>query len=304
MKLHLIVRTRALLGAVVVVGAVLALAPGCSRAEKPAAAAADAERRFPLTGFVLAVDAPRKVLRVQHDEIKGFMPAMTMEFTVDERDLAVAKEGRRIRATLVQRDAGFFLEGLWPDDAEINRSVAAGAAALKQDTVIRGAKAYREVGETVPDFTLLDQAGGVVQSNRFRGKQVVLNFIFTRCPIATMCPAATARMVALQRAANAAGIANLELVSVTLDPAYDTPGVLNAYAVAHGIDLVNFSLLTGPESAIRDLLTQMGVITQFEGGLLKHSLATVLINEDGTIVWREDGSTWDPKVFLERMRKG
>ena len=303
MKLHLIVRTRVLSGVALVAGTVLAMAPGCSRAEKPAQAS-DAERRFPLTGLVLAVDAPRKVLRLQHDEIKGFMPAMTMEFTVDEQDMAVAKEGHRIRATLVQRETDFFLEGVWPDDPEVNRSVAAGAAALKQDTVIRGAKAYREVGETVPDFTLLDQAGRVVQSNRFRGKQVVLNFIFTRCPIATMCPAATARMVALQRAARAAGIANLELVSVTLDPVYDTPGVLNAYAAANGIDLANFSLLTGPESAIRDLLTQMGVITQFEGGLLKHSLATVLINSEGKIIWREDGSTWDPAVFVQRMRKG
>ena len=48
----------------------------------------------------------------------------------------------------------------------------------------------------------------------------------------------------------------------------------------------------------------MGVIAQFDGGLLKHSLATVLINADGKIIWREDGSAWDPQVFLQRMRKG
>ena len=302
MSLHLILCSRAILRVAFALGAVLALASGCSRQEIPGASA-DAERRFPLTGLVLAVDGPRKLLRVQHDEIKGLMPAMTMEFVVAEGDLAVAREGHRIRAILVQRGGDFALEALWPDDPEITRAVVAGSAALKQDTVIRGSKAYREVGETVPDFTLLDQAGQVVQINRYRGKQVVLNFIYSRCPIPTMCPAATAHMVALQQAARAAGIANLELVSVTLDPSYDTPGVLREYAAARGIDLANFSLLTGPEPAIRDLLTQMGVIAQFDGALIKHSLATVLINAEGKIVWREDGSAWDPAVFLQRMRK-
>lgn len=301
MKLHLM--PHVVSSIVLVLGFLLATVPGCTRRTE-SADNAPAERRFPLTGVVLAVDAPRNVLRIQHDEIPGLMPAMTMEFTVAEGDRAAARLGRRIRATLVQRGTDFSLEQLWPDDPETNRAIGAAAAALKQDTVIRGAKAYREVGETVPDFALLDQAGRVVQINRFRGKQVVLNFIYSRCPIPTMCPAATARMVELQRAALAAGIPDLELVSVTLDPAYDTPGVLTDYAATHGIDLANFSLLTGPEPAIRDLLAQMGVIAQFDGALIKHSLTTVLINEQGKIVWREDGSAWAPQAFLERMRKG
>ncbi|HLP01878.1 MAG TPA: SCO family protein [Opitutaceae bacterium] len=277
------------------------IAGGCARREPGTAPPEDGARRYALTGLVLAVDAPRRVLRVQHDDIPGLMPAMTMEFTVREGDLATAKEGRRIRATLVQRDTEFSLENIWPDDAETTRALGAGAAALKQDTVIRGAKAYREVGEAAPEFALLDQDGRVVRIERLRGKRVVLNFIYTRCPIATMCPAATARMVALQRAARQAGVANLELVSITLDPAYDTPGVLRDYATANGIDTANFSLLTGPEGAIRDLLAQMGVLVEFDGPLLKHSLTTVLIDETGKIVWREDGSTWQAETFLAKM---
>lgn len=279
------------------------LTAGCARHEEVVAVGADGARRYALTGVVLAIDAPRKTLRVQHEEIPGLMPAMVMEFAVGEGDLAVVREGGRIRATLVQRDTEFSLEGVWPDDADTNRLLQSGAAALKQDTVIRGAKAYREVGEAAPEFALLDQAGRVVRIERLRGKWVVLNFIYTRCPIATMCPAATTRMVALQRAARAAGVADLELVSITLDPAYDTPGVLQHYAAAYGIDTTNFALLTGPEGAIRDLLTQMGVLVQLEGGLLKHSLATILIAPDGRIAWREDGSAWQPEAFLQRVRK-
>ncbi|MFT3828921.1 MAG: SCO family protein [Opitutaceae bacterium] len=277
------------------------IAAGCARHESATVPADDGARRYPLTGVVLAIDVPHRLLRVQHDDIPGLMPAMTMEFAVRAGDLAIAREGHRIRATLVQRDTEFSLENLWPDDAETTRALGAGAAALKQDTVIRGTKAYREVGETAPEFALLDQDGRVVRIERLRGKRVVLNFIYTRCPIATMCPAATARMVALQRAAKLAGVANLELLSITLDPAYDTPGVLRDYATANGIDTANFSLLTGPEGTIRDLLAQMGVLVAFDGPLLKHSLTTVLIDDTGKIVWREDGSTWQPEVFLAKM---
>jgi protein SCO1/2 len=288
----------------------LVLLPACTRKETPASAAppvsaapADAERHFPITGEILAVNADRRTLTILHDDIKGLMPAMTMEFGVSAGDLAIAKKGMRIRADLIQRGPDFCIEKIWPDDPDAARTVAMGALALKQDTVIRGSKAYREVGETLPDFTLYDQDGRVVQINRFRGKQVVLNFIFTRCPVANMCPAATAKMMALQEAARQAGVNNLELISVTLDPTFDTPGVLKNYATARGIDTRNFSFLTGPESAIKDLLTQMGVLAFFEDGLLKHSLATLLINQDGKIIWREDGSVWSPDVFLGRMRK-
>ena len=155
----------------------------------------------------------------------------------------------------------------------------------------------------MPDFSLYDQAGRVVQGARFRGKQIMVNFIFTRCPIATMCPAATAKMIALQRAARDAGVKNLELISITLDPAFDTPGVLKDYADTRGIDTANFSLLTGPETAIKDLLTQFGVIAEFEGALIKHTLATLLINADGKIAHRADGSAWDVADFIAKMKR-
>jgi protein SCO1/2 len=131
----------------------------------------------------------------------------------------------------------------------------------------------------------------------------MINFIFTRCPVATMCPASTAKMMMTQKLAREAGVANIEFVSITLDPAYDTPGVLKDYATTRGIDTSNFSFLTGPENAIKDLLTQFGVIAEFEGDLLKHSLATLLIDENGRIVHRADGSLWEPKDFVAKMRK-
>jgi protein SCO1/2 len=263
------------------------------------------EERYPLTGEVIRVEAERKLLVVHHDEIKGYMPAMTMEFVVAPGDLALAKPGQRIRAEMVPvKDGDFRLEKIWPDDRVTADAVKAGALQLRQDTHARGRGAYREIGETVPGFALYDQSGRVVDSSRWRGKLIMLNFIFTRCPVATMCPAATAKMMSTQKLAKEAGVPNLELISITLDPAYDTPGVLREYADTRGIDTTNFSLLTGPETAIKDLLTQFGVIAEFEGDMIKHTLATLLVDEHGKIVHRADGSGWEPKDFVAKMKRG
>lgn len=279
---------------------------GCSRSDQaaPVQPAAPAEKRYPITGEVLSSDPARKILIVHHDEIPGYMPEMTMEFLVSAGDLAVIQPGMRIRAEMIPSDTGDFrLDKIWPDDRTAAAAVEAGTKALRQDTMIRGRGVYREVGEQAPEFVLYDQNGTVVQSARFRGKQVMLNFIFTRCPVATMCPASTMKMMASQQLAKEAGVPNIEFVSITLDPAYDTPGVLKEYADVRGIDTTNFSFLTGPESAIKDLLAQFGVITAFEGNLINHTLATVLIDANGRIVHRADGSVWEPKDFVAKMKR-
>ena len=288
----------------ILLGLLAAALAGCRRAAE-APAARPAEVRHPLTGVILKVEAEQDVLIVQHEEIKGYMPAMTMELAVGPEELAVARAGRRIRADLVEGADGVYrLERIWPDDASTEaKAVAAAALQLRQDTHTRGRHPYREVGEVTPDFALLDQNGRVVQMARFRGKQVLLNFIFTRCPVATMCPAATAKMITVQRLAREAGVGNLELISITLDPAHDTPGVLHAYAAIRGIDTANFSFLTGPTQAIRDLLAQFGISTQFQGDILQHTLATVLIAPDGRIAHRTDGSQWDPEEFVRRLSR-
>lgn len=285
----------------------LLLAAGCGK-PAPADAAPVAnefgERRFPLTGTVVSADPAKRVLVVRHNEVVGYMPAMTMDFPVAAGDAAAVTAGERIRATLVvAKDNTVRLEGVWPDDKAATDSVASGEQMLHQDTIVKGKEAYREVGDAVPDFVLYDQNGRVVNSARFKGKQVMLNFIYSRCPVANMCPLSTAKMVETQKLARAAGVPDVEFVSITLDPAYDTPGVLHDYAAERHIDTANFSFLTGPEKAIQDLLTQFGVIAEFSGGVLNHTLATLLIDEHGVITWRADGSEWQPKDFVARMHR-
>ena len=293
----------------------LLLATACTRTDTPAetttasappspssapSSSATAATTHPIRGEIVGLDLPRKVLLIHHEEIPGYMPAMTMEFSVAGLDLATVREGQRLTATM-----GAPVDGIFPltDFKLLNspedQAVAAAALALRQDTFTRGKHAYRDIGEKAPSFTLYNQDGRAVSFDTFRGKRVVLNFIFTRCPVATMCPASTAKMMALQAAAKARGLTNLELVSITFDSAYDTPPVLKKYAAERGIDTKNFSFLTGPENAIRDLLAQFGVIAEPGENIFKHTLATLLIGADGKILHRIDGSTWMPDDFLK-----
>lgn len=287
----------------------LALAgAGCGPRGAERGAAAEEARGHPVTGRVVAVMAERGTLLVDHDEIPDYMPRMTMEFHVGQGDLAIAKEGAELRARLIEGENGTFrLENVWWRDAVADSTVRQAAERLREDTLLRGRSAYREVGENLPDFALYTHNGDVAQAARWRGKQIMLNFIYTRCPIATMCPMATSKMMEAQEKARAAGVANLELVSITLDPDYDTPGVLREYAEARGIDTGNFTFLTGPESAIRDLLKQFGVLSELDGPkgspLIRHTLTTLLINESGKIAWRADGSNWSPAEFVAKMKR-
>jgi protein SCO1/2 len=225
-----------------------------------------------------------------------------MEFRVTPGDLAIAAEGARIRGVLHKRDGVYYLDHIWPAGGGDEAAIRAAGKNLRQDTVIRGSAAYRAIGENLPDFALYDQNGGVVNASRYHGKQIVLNFIFTRCPDAEMCPASTAKMMQLQSAARERGIDDFELISITLDPEFDSPGVLHDYAKSRGIDTSNFSFLTGPETAVKDLMAQLGVLAFQDGPLIKHTLSTVMIGKDGRILYREDGSKWKVSDFAKRLR--
>ncbi|HVW20501.1 MAG TPA: SCO family protein [Opitutaceae bacterium] len=283
-------------------GLALALA-GCAKAPV-SRTDSDGDTHYPLTGRVVSVDAAHDRVTVAHDAVPGLMAAMTMEFPAAPGDIATVHPGERIRADLVKDKEGRGrLEKIWPDDQSGTDAVAEGARRLREDTHDRGDGVYRDLGESIPGFTLWDQDGRVVQSGRFQGKQIMLNFIYTHCPFANMCPLSTHKMIEAQQLAKKAGVKDIEFVSFTLDPANDTPGVLHDYAASRNIDTSNFTFLTGPAPAIRDLLTQFGVIADFEGGVLKHTLATLLVDEKGRIVWRADGSEWNPQDFVARMRK-
>jgi len=224
-------------------------------------------------------------------------------FVVGPGDAAIGYVGEEIRGEMDPVANPPMLYAVWPNnpvDRQVARSVN---DQLRTETVTLGRKAFRSVGDYIPDFALYNQDGELRRKQSFRGKNFVVNFIFTRCQMPAMCPASTARMHRLQDLIDDAGLHDAHLVTVTFDPEYDTPGILREYARQRGFHFDNFDLLTGNPAAIKDLMKQFGILTRDENGTINHTMATILVDEHGKVVYRKEGSMWSPDDFIERLKK-
>ena len=178
---------------VVLTFSLLALMIGVGCSPKSRENSKEKAKSYDIRGEILGLAPERRILIVHHEEIPGYMPEMTMEFGVGDADLGLFKSGQHITARMREVETGeFILEGIRVIDSAKDSSVEFAARKLREDTFVLGKNAFREIGEVAPSFTLYNQNGEVVSFSQFRGKRVVINFIFTRCPVATMCPAARA----------------------------------------------------------------------------------------------------------------
>ncbi|HWQ03665.1 MAG TPA: SCO family protein, partial [Candidatus Nitrosotenuis sp.] len=206
----------------VVLIAALTFASACGRKE-PAPEA----KRYPLRGKVLSVDAQKKLVSVDHEEIPGYMAAMTMSYRLkDNSDYARLQRGDRIEATLVVAGKDYWLEGLF-----ITRPPE-GSENLPEPPAPR---ALPKAGTAPPDVTLLTHEGKRVKLSALRGKIVVLTFIYTRCPLPDYCPRMNMNLANIGNAfeSDPARATKLQLLSVSFDPEYDTPAVLRASREAY-----------------------------------------------------------------------
>ena len=227
----------------------------------------------------------------------------TMNFRVGAGDLAIGYEGRKIRAKGVYYNNAWHLERVFPIDGVGSKAMTDINQQLHDLVASMSRRSYLKTGDYVPNFSMIDQQGNFLQIRELRGKSFVLNFIFTRCKVAKMCPASTMRMAELQEMARANGLENLHFVTVTFDPEFDSPGILRTYAENYGIEHDNFHLLTSTEKLTDDLLRLFGILTVEEDGTINHTMATLLIDANGRIAFRKEGSTWNVEDFLEKAKE-
>jgi protein SCO1/2 len=255
----------------------------------------------PFEGIVESVDRDTLQATIKNHGAEG----RVMEASIGRGDAAILEEGAKIRGDLVPFGDGYRLQTIWPADPVTRGTIARLGDQLRGDTLQRGSKVFRGVGEYLPKFALYDTDGTLFLSESLKGRYAVMNFIFTRCANAKMCPAATARMVEMQQLALERGLADdLVQVSVTLDPLFDTPGIFTAYAMDKGIDTSRFHLLGGPPQIVEDLKKQMGVLSEpDEEEIIRHTMSTALMDPTGKIIYRIPGSMWNPEAFLKQIVK-
>src|SRR5438093_3922377 len=201
-------------------------------------------RSFTLQGQVESVDPAKKTVVVKHEEIRGFMPAMTMPYQVqDGKALDGLAPGDLINATLVVVSNGAYLTNFKkvgtaplekpPAEASNPPAAAAGFELLKP-------------GEAVPEGSFVDQDGRKRRFSAFKGSPLVMTFIYTRCPLSTFCPLMDRHFVTLQKTLKEdPSLQSVRLVTVSFDPVTDTPAVLKQHAKRLSADHTRWTFLTG-----------------------------------------------------------
>lgn len=258
-------------------------------------------REFELQGVVRAVDAGKKQITIAHGDVKGLMPGMTMPF--DVKDAALLKDrapGDRVKATLVVLENGAYLSTMEKTGTE---TIAPTPPA--SPTASSGFELLK-VGEPIEDVSLVDQDGRTERLSKHRGTVVAITFTYTRCPLPTFCPLMDQHFAKVQRAvkSDAKLAGKVHLLSITLDPAFDTPAVLKKHAAKLGADPKIWSFVTGDRDEIDRLGVRLGLLVQREGKEaqdITHSLRTVIVNRAGAIEKVYQGNEWTPDQVLSEL---
>ena len=222
---------------------------------------------------------------------------VTVALQAGDLEIAWAKQ---VRCTLVQRDGKLSAEGVVSADPEELRQEQQVVESLRRDTFERGRIVMRGANDLMPMMALWDQDGQFRLKKDFLGAPLAINFVFTSCQNARMCPASTSAMRKLaDELAKRSALANVRLLTITFDPEVDTPGMLRTYAQGYGIDFKRHSFLTGREAHIKDLMRHYGILTTRSDGTILHNAALVLVSPEGRIVQRREGAVFDSAEVAE-----
>ena len=244
-------------------------------------------------GLVMKVDRVNQSVTISCQEIPGFMQAMTMPIHVrDAKELEGLEPGAAVEFQLT-------LEGqyIYGKNIKIRRYqsldqdplTASRLRFLKRLTAASQPKPL-SLGQTVPDFSLLDQNAQHTSLSQFSGRVIAINFIYTSCALPQYCYRSSNNFGVLQKRFRDRMGRDLILLTVTFDPARDQPDVLAQYARRWKADASSWHFLTGSAPEIQRVTSFFGVDFFPSEGLMDHSLHTGIIDRHGKLIANIEGN--------------
>jgi len=268
------------------VALVLAVAVSACRSEPPS-------REFEIVGQIQAVDPDKGQVTIKHQDIKGFMPGMTMPFKASAGVLDGRKPGDLVTGTLVVGEV----------DVHVSKLTVTGHRELDPTTVAPAVgSAIIQPGDLVKDGMLLDQDGKTRRLSEWRGHRLALTFVYTRCPLPEFCPLMNQHFRTVQTTlAKTPALADVRLLTMTLDPAYDTPKVLKPFAIGAGADPARWTFLTAQPAEAAAFMEQFGILVERDPSnevQITHNLRTAVIGADGRLKTVHTGNRWLPDELV------
>jgi protein SCO1/2 len=166
-----------------------------------------------------------------------------------------------------------------------------------------------ETGTESPDFALVNQDGRKVSFKQYRGKALIMTFIYTRCPLPDYCPLMTQNFVKINNDLqnNPALRDKTHLLSVTVDPEYDKPKILRDYGARFaGQEKEKFKrwdFATGSPEQIKSIAQFFGLNYWQEKDQIIHGLRTAIIAPDGKVAKVYRGNDWKPEDVVKDLEK-
>jgi len=273
----------------------LCVLAGC-RSGKPANEGAT-EQIYQLKGIVVAADASKGEVSIDGDAIPGFMGAMTMPYKLAQPGVATELHpGDHIVARLRVSDAASVI-----DQVDVT-------AQAKPDYKPNKVYNVPKTGQSVPDFKFLNQNGKTIAMDQFRGKVLLVTFIYTRCPLPDYCIRMSRNFATIQNqlAADPKLYNKTHLLSISFDPAYDTPKVLRSYGASYsgGESFAHWDFAAPTPSDV-DAVDQFFDVAVSPGSsnTLTHTLSTVIIAPSGKIFRWYPNNDWTPGAVVDDVEQ-
>ena len=280
------------------------LVAGCRQGASPKPSAETAEKTYSMRGKIVATNAGAGEITVAHDAIPGFMEPMTMPYKLAEPEtISEMHEGDVITARVVVKE-----DSSGPVSWKLDHVVI--VAQARPDTKPAVVYHVPQAGDAVPDFHLLNQSGKEIHLSQFKGKVLLVTFIYTRCPMADFCPRMSQNFAEIDKAlaGDKAVYGKTHLLSVSFDPAYDTPAVLRSYGGAHTgrfteEDFRHWDFAAPSQADLPTVERYFDVgVTGNDPATLMHSLSTILIGKDGKVLAWYPSKDWQPAELVARMK--
>ncbi len=258
------------------------------------------EQIFEVKGIIRELKADGKTVKIKHEAVTNYMPAMTMDFEVkDSKELRGLKVGDAIIFKMVVQEDNFWIERL----KKLNSS----PEELPSRETFRRVLDVEllKVGEALPEYHFTNELGQSVSTTNWRGNGVVFTFIFTACPIPTFCPRMSQNFSEVQKKLKTTPNAptNWKLFSISFDPEKDSPAVLKNYAKRYESDSAHWNFLTGDLLQITAIAQQVGQLFWSENGSINHNLRTVVVDANGKIQKIIPENKWTPDELVEEILK-
>lgn len=265
-----------------------------------------AVQRYAAKGLVLKVDQRHSSILISCENISGYMDAMAMSFGVHSpKELDGLHTGTMIDFTLVTDEASSYVEGIRIHRYEGVEQDPLGARRLKlMASIANGSMTRHEmnIGDHVPDFSLIDQSSRNVTLSQFSGKVVAITFTYTHCALPNFCFRIANNFRQLQKRFASQLGRDLIFITVTFDPVHDTPEVMAKYGKTWNADPKSWRLLTGSQAQIEELCNKFGISLWPDEGLMTHSLHTFIVDRNGTLVTNLEGNEFSADQLADLVQ--